>query len=178
MCTSKYNIFTDGCPPVWLSGSALELTQVASISSGMNNFIGGHSHARLVLENQTWSWVPHPHMFTPTLWELRTETRLSWSALEHSGDISLFPKGRCVYERMGEPAPHMGTQHQVYLRVNPKEIIQMSTSQEVNATCESSEADLDNQATVPCDGEGNQRQGWFFTLYILVSDPQWIYGNR
>ena len=111
-------------------------------------------------------------MYTPTLWELGTETRLSGSALEHSGDISLFPKGRCVYERMGEPAPHMGTQHQVYLRVNPKEIIHMSTSQEVSATCVSSEADLDNQVTVPCDGGGTNARGGFPTLYVLVSEPQ------
>ena len=68
-----------------MCGSALEHTDVASIFSedemGIISF-GGHSQVGQALGNYVWCWVPHPHMYTPSLWESRIVIRMSGSALE------------------------------------------------------------------------------------------------
>ena len=48
----------------------------------MNNFIGVHSQVGQALGNYAWRWVPHPHMYKPTLWEQGIVIRMSRSALE------------------------------------------------------------------------------------------------
>ena len=68
-----------------ISGSALELTQVASIFGEDDMRIisfGGHSQVDLALGNYAWRWVPHPHMYTPTQWEQGSVIRMSGSTLE------------------------------------------------------------------------------------------------
>ena len=65
--------------------SALKLTEVASIFSDNDMLIisfGGHSQVGQALGNYAWRWVPHPHMYTSTLWEQGTVIRMSVSALE------------------------------------------------------------------------------------------------
>ena len=68
-----------------MCGSALEHTDVASIFSedemGIISF-GGHSQVGQALGKYVWCWVPHPHMYTPSLWEQRFVIRMSGSALE------------------------------------------------------------------------------------------------
>ena len=66
-------------PPLWehetvirMSGSALELTEVASFFSYDDMWIisfGGHSQIGQAFGIYAWRWVPHPHMYSPTLWE-------------------------------------------------------------------------------------------------------------
>ena len=65
---------------IGMSGSALELTEVASIFSEVDKLIisfGVHSQVGQALGNYAWRWVLHPHMCTPTLWEKRTVIRMS-----------------------------------------------------------------------------------------------------
>ena len=68
-----------------MSGSAIKLTKVASIfcedEMGIISF-GGHSQVGQALGNYVWHWVPHPHMYTPSLWEQGIVIRMSGSALE------------------------------------------------------------------------------------------------
>ena len=68
-----------------MCGSAIKLTEVASIfcedGMGINSF-GGPSQVGQALGNYVWRWVPHPHMYTPTLWEQGTVIRMSGSTLE------------------------------------------------------------------------------------------------
>ena len=65
--------------------SALEITEVASIFSEDDMLIisfGVHSQVGQALGNYAWRWVPHPNMYTPTLWERGIVIRMSGSALE------------------------------------------------------------------------------------------------
>ena len=68
-----------------MCGSALKLTEVAYIFSedemGIISF-GGHSQVGQALGNYAWHWVPHPHMYTPSLWEQGIVIRMFGSALE------------------------------------------------------------------------------------------------
>ena len=73
--------------------SALEITEVASIFSEDDMLIisfGVHSQVGQALENYAWRWVPHPHMYTPTLWEQGAVIRMSGSALELTEVASIF----------------------------------------------------------------------------------------
>ena len=74
-------------------GSALEITEVASIFSEDDILIisfGVHSQVGQAFGNYTWRWVPHPHMYTSTLWEQGTIIRMSGSALEITEVASIF----------------------------------------------------------------------------------------
>ena len=76
-----------------MSGSALELTEAASILSEVDMLIisfGGHSQVGQALGNYAWRWVPHPHMYTTTWWEQETVIRMSGSALELKEVASIF----------------------------------------------------------------------------------------
>ena len=76
---------------IGMSGSALEFTEVASISENYMQItsFGGHSYVGQALGNYTWRWVPHPHMYTPTLWEQGIVIRMSGSALEPTEVVSI-----------------------------------------------------------------------------------------
>ena len=68
-----------------MSGSATKCTEVASIFSEVDMFIisfGVHSQVGQALGNYAWRWVPHPHMYIPTLWEQEIVIRMSGSSLE------------------------------------------------------------------------------------------------
>ena len=51
---------------------------------------GGPSQVSQALGNYAWRWVPHPHMYTPTLWEQGSVIRMSVSALELTEVASIF----------------------------------------------------------------------------------------
>ena len=75
-----------------MSGSAIKLTEVASIFSEVDMFIisfGVHSQLGQALGNYAWRWVPHPHMYTPTLWEQGTVIRMSGSAIKLTEVVSI-----------------------------------------------------------------------------------------
>ena len=76
-----------------ISRSALERTEVASIFSEDDMqiiSIGVHSQVSQALGNYAWRWVPHPHVYTPTLWKQGTVIRMSGSALELLEVASIF----------------------------------------------------------------------------------------
>ena len=76
-----------------MSRSTLELTEAASILSEVDMLIisfGVHSQVGQALGNYAWRWVPHPHMYTTTLWEQETVIRMSGSALELTEVASIF----------------------------------------------------------------------------------------
>ena len=79
-----------------MCGSAIKLTEVASIfcedEMGIISF-GGHSLVGQALGNYAWRWVPHPHMYTPSLWKQGIVIRMSGSALELSEVASIFSEG-------------------------------------------------------------------------------------
>ena len=50
----------------------------------------GHSQVGQALGNYAWRWVPHPHTYTPTLWEQGTVIRKSGSDLELTEVASIF----------------------------------------------------------------------------------------
>ena len=76
-----------------MCGSAIKLTEVASIfcedEMGIISF-RGPSQVGQALGNYMWRWVPHPHMYTSTLWEQGTVIRMSGSALELTEVASIF----------------------------------------------------------------------------------------
>ena len=86
--------------PLWkhrtvirMSGSALELTEVASIFSDVDMLIisfGVHSQVGQAFGNYASRWVPHPHTYTPTLWEQGTVIRMPGSAIKLTEVASFF----------------------------------------------------------------------------------------
>ena len=76
-----------------MCGSAIKLTEVASIfcedEMGIISF-GGPSQVSQALGNYVWRWVPHPHMYTSSLWEQGIVIRMSGSALELTEVASIF----------------------------------------------------------------------------------------
>ena len=111
-----------------MCGSALEHTDVASIfcedEMGIISF-GGHSQVGQALGNYVWCWVPHPHMYTPSLWKQRIVIRMSGSALElnkgwHPSSVKIIcEKFHLEVTRwsgigelrvaLGSPSPHVHT---------------------------------------------------------------------
>ena len=86
-------MFTEQGTVIRMSGSAIKLTEVASIFSEVDMLIisyGVHSQVGQALGNYAWRWVPHPHMSTPPLWEHGTVIRISGSALELTEVASIF----------------------------------------------------------------------------------------
>ena len=76
-----------------MSGSTLDLTEVASIFSEVDMLIisfGVHSQVGQAFGIYAWRWVPHPHMYSSTLWEQETVIRMSGSALELTEVASIF----------------------------------------------------------------------------------------
>ena len=74
-------------------GSALEITEEASIFSEDDMLIisfGVHSQGGQAFGIYAWRWVPHPHMYSPTLWEQGTVIRMSGSTLELTEAASIF----------------------------------------------------------------------------------------
>ena len=74
-------------------GSAIDITEVASIFSEDDMLIisfGVHSQDGQALGNYAWRWVPHPHLYTPTLWEQEIVIRMSGSALGLTEVASIF----------------------------------------------------------------------------------------
>ena len=86
----------------------------------------GHSQVGQALGNCMWRSVPHPHMYTPSLWKQRIVIRMSGSALElkkgwHPSSVKLrlyvnsFIWGFHVGQTLGNyrwhrvPHPHMYT---------------------------------------------------------------------
>ena len=76
-----------------MHGSALEITEVASIFSEDDMLIisfGVHSQGGQASGNYAWCWVPHPHMYSSPLREYETVIRMSGSALELTEVASIF----------------------------------------------------------------------------------------
>ena len=74
-----YHLWEQGTV-IRMSRSTLELTEAASIFSEVDMLIisfGVHSQVGQALGNYAWRWVPHPHMYTTTLWEHGTVIRMS-----------------------------------------------------------------------------------------------------
>ena len=74
-------------------GSALEITEEASIFSEDDMLIisfGVHSQGGQAFGNYAWRWVPHPHIYSPPLWEQGTVIRMSGSDLKLTEVASIF----------------------------------------------------------------------------------------
>ena len=81
--SSHVHTYPVGTIAIRMSGSALELRGGIHIQGkcNVNNCIWG-SQVSQALGNYAWRWVPHPHMYTPTLWEQGTVITMSGSAFE------------------------------------------------------------------------------------------------
>ena len=80
-------------------GSALERTEAASILSEVDMLIisfGVHSQVGQALGNYAWCWVPHPHIYSPTLWKQGIVIRMFGSALELTEVASIPSEEQCI----------------------------------------------------------------------------------
>ena len=107
---------------ITMSGSTLELQRWHPSSVKIISF-WGHSQVGQALGNYVWHWVPHPHMYTPTLCEYGTVIRMSGSALEPYrggilklyannfiwGSLTCWPGNGELCVALGSPSSHVHT---------------------------------------------------------------------